>query len=106
MTTRLFYSPVARRDVIEIADYLVDIDPDLPLKFLDALEATADLLKDNPNIGVGRDYNNPLLTDMQMFPISGFDKYLFYYRVVDDVIEVIHIFHGARDLDTEFSSDE
>ena len=53
-------------------------------------------------MGVVRTYNNPITADIRMFPVSNFDKFLIYYRPVDEGVLIIRVLHGARDIQSEF----
>jgi plasmid stabilization system protein ParE len=34
--------------------------------------------------------------------VSGFRNYLIFYRIVPEGVQVLHVYHGARDLDALF----
>ena len=35
-----------------------------------------------------------------MLPVHGFDKHLIFYRLIPEGIELIRVYHAARDIDT------
>lgn len=65
-------------------------------RLLEKLDQKCQLLANNPNLGLRRD---DLLPGM-LYLIEG--KYLIFYRIVDDTVEVLRILHGARNLKTIF----
>jgi toxin ParE1/3/4 len=57
------------------------------------------LLAEQPNIGRVRD---ELAKDMRSFPLG---RYVIFYVVLPNGIEVVRVLHGARDLAVIFQSD-
>jgi len=39
---------------------------------------------------------------VRSFPISDFNNYLIFYRPVPEGIQVLHVYHGARDVEALF----
>ena len=52
-----------------------------------------------PKIGRVWESSNPHLAGVRVHPIPGFRNYLVFYRHSEYAIEVLHIFHGARDIE-------
>ena len=52
--------------------------------------------------GMGRRYetDNARLQDLRVWPVKGFPNHLIFYRATPNGIEVVHVLHGARDLDS------
>jgi toxin ParE1/3/4 len=67
-------------------------------RFFAQAEATFDRLASMPGIGTSYEHDHSALAGLRDFPISGFRKYLVFYRSTDDGIEVVRILHGARDI--------
>jgi hypothetical protein len=51
-----------------------------------------------PEVRAPKPFKLKVLKGMRSWAIEGFPKHLIYYRIVGDVIEVIAITHGARNL--------
>lgn len=90
---RVVYSDAAKADLIEIWDYISadsQFQADrLITKFREKLQHLAEwntMGRPRPEFGKG----------CRSYP---FGKYCFFFRPVDDGIEVIRIIHSARDLD-------
>lgn len=51
------------------------------------------MLADNP--GAGRDRND-IVAGIRSFPVG---RYLLFYRMLADGVELVRVLHGARDID-------
>jgi len=91
--------PRARLDVLEQATYLgEEATEELALRFVDAVDAALRRLADTPEIGRLRQFRSPRLAGLRSWPVPGFPKHLIFYRVDEDLVDVIRVIHGARDL--------
>jgi toxin ParE1/3/4 len=59
-----------------------------------------------PEMGVTRDFDSPRLAGIRMFPVRGFDKYLVFYRLSGNAVEIIRVLHSARDVAGLFTEGE
>lgn len=84
----------AEADLEQIATYVSEQSPESALKLIRALRERCDSLLDAP-----RGY--PLVPRYEHLGIRRrpFGRFLIFYRVDDQRIEVIHIVHGARDYE-------
>lgn len=55
-----------------------------------------------PAIGTQRAFRNRRYSSVRMWPIDGFERYLVFYRVLDDGVEVLRVLHGSRDIERLF----
>jgi toxin ParE1/3/4 len=69
---------------------------------VDAAYNTFKMLSANPGLGRRRKFRNPRLRKVRSFRVSGFDNYLIFYRAMGEGIQVLHVYHGARDLEALF----
>jgi toxin ParE1/3/4 len=67
-------------------------------RFLESAYATFKALAGMPGMGRPRHLSPFKLRDLRSFRVKGFENYLIFYRPISDGIEVFHILHGARDL--------
>lgn len=86
----MIVSPEARQDLREIEEYIAQDNPAAALAFVERLTERFTELVDFPNIGRKRD-------DIR----SGYrsiaeGNYVIYYRVLPEVVEIMHVLHGAR----------
>ena len=91
--------PRARLDVLEQAVYLgEEATEEVALRFVDAVDAAFRRLADTPEIGRLREFRSVRLAGLRSWPVPGFPKHLIFYRVDEDLVEVVRVVHGARDL--------
>jgi toxin ParE1/3/4 len=100
MARRASRSPEARRDLVEIADYISGNSVDAAIRFLDAAEGTFTFLAANPLIGQLFVPANELIPPLRVWPIDGFRNHLVFYRPLTDGVEIVRVLHDARDLDS------
>lgn len=82
----------ARRDILDIWNYIADDSERSADAFIDRVTAQLELLGRNPYLGKRRD---DLQSECRSFPIN---EYLIFYEVRKPRIEVIRIVHGRRDI--------
>ena len=97
--TNVRLSPQADQDIDEQFSYLVDqASLDVALRFLEATQEAFQTLVQMPEMGAKRNFRNPMLEGLRMWPIKGFQRYLVFYRPTDNGIDVIRVLHAARDI--------
>ena len=89
-------SPRARLDLREIGDYIAQDNPRRAVSFIDELVAHCHRITSQPGIGVLRE---ELARDLRMQPHG---RYLIFYRVEGEVVSIIRVLHGARDVGHRF----
>jgi len=103
---KVIVSPEARQDQLDLADYLQSQSGDaLVNRFLDSLADAFALLATMPGIGATRDFGMPNLRGLRMWRIARF-PYLVFYRVSGSELQVVRVLHGARDIETLFTTSE
>ena len=90
----------ARRDIVENADHLDQINQALSERFLEAVERTISTLESRPGLGAPYPLLNPSLQNLRHHPVKRFPKYIVFYLPTASGIEVVRVLYGARDLDT------
>ena len=107
MSRRLVIRPPVVTDMEGIADYLAARSLDTADRFLDGCRADFERLAEMPGAGRLREFENARAAGIRSWPISGFRNYLIFYRPIEDGVEIVHVTHGARDIEAIFeSSDE
>lgn len=53
-----------------------------------------------PLIGSERKFFNSKLWGIRLWFVKGFEKYLIFYRVFDNYIEIVRVLHSAQDVDS------
>jgi toxin ParE1/3/4 len=86
-----YFSPSARRDLLEILEYIARDNPGAALGHVERLEETCQMLAENPHSGTARD---DLMPNLRAWSAG---NYVIFFRAADDGIEVERVVHGARD---------
>ncbi|UVK48011.1 type II toxin-antitoxin system RelE/ParE family toxin [Mesorhizobium sp. AR07] len=87
--------PQAEVDLEDIGDYIAGHDPRAAVRLVDALERRWDLLTLHPFSGAPRDDIAPGIRHLVV------GDYLTLYRVGNDVIEIIRVLHGKRNIEAD-----
>ena len=91
--------PRAIYAIIAMAEFIGETSPAAAERFLDAIEATFAQLEVMPGMGHRYESTEPRLADVRVWAVKGFPNHLIFYRPALNGIEVLHVLHGARDLD-------
>lgn len=86
----------ARQDLDEINDFIAVDDPQAADRFLDAFSRKSQMLVQFPEMGRRWDDIRPPL---RSFPLG---KYLIFYRLIDEGIEIVRVLSGYRDFEAIF----
>lgn len=89
---KILRSALAREDLLSIWRYIANDSPDNADKFLDEIEAGFNLLAKSPEIGMPR---SDFMENLRSFPIK---RYVIFYRLIEDGVEIVRVLHGARDI--------
>lgn len=97
--------PRAIYAIIDMAEYIGRSSPAAAERFLDATEATFAQLEGMPGMGRLYDSPDPRLAGVRVWSVKGFPNHLIFYRPLDSGIEVLHMLHGARDINAALSEE-
>ncbi|HVC80627.1 MAG TPA: type II toxin-antitoxin system RelE/ParE family toxin [Chloroflexota bacterium] len=106
MSRRIIVHSAARSDVIDIAYYIAEDSLTAADRFVEAVDAAYSRLADMPEIGAAREYGDPALKGMRMWPVPGSPKHLIFYRATATEVRIVRVLHGARDLARIFHQGE
>jgi toxin ParE1/3/4 len=92
---RVVITTAAKADLIAIGDFIQPNNPERAVTFVEELFRS--LLRFG---GYARRY--PLVPRYEKFGIrhTVYQDYLIFYRIHEEVIEIIHVLQGARDYET------
>jgi plasmid stabilization system protein ParE len=97
---RVIVRAQAEADVDEIAATIARDNLRAALRFYDRVEETFDRLSDWPLLGTRRRSRDPAFEGLRSYPVRGYRTYLvFYLPRPDGTVEILHVVHGARDID-------
>jgi len=101
----VFVRAQARLDLIDLADFIAQDNPEAAERFIDVAEDTFRFLSDTPGAGCIHQFFIEELRGVRMWPIRGFEKHLVFYREISNGVEIIRVIHGARDIPAIFEED-
>ena len=103
MSREIVESEAAITDVIDAADYIANRwGLDASDRFLDSVKEGYRLLAVMPGIGSMRDFGDPSLAGMRSWPVPRFRKYLIFYIATEERLKILHVLHGARNIEEMF----
>jgi toxin ParE1/3/4 len=95
---RVVWSPEAEQDLLDIWAYLArEASTRVADEQLRSIDRVCDMLSEAPLLGRSRDELLPGIRSIAAQP------YVIFYRAPATHIEVVHVLHGSRDIDTIFS---
>ena len=87
----------AEDDLAEIWRFIARDNPEAASRFVRRLrEVCGTTLASNPYVGRPSD---ELSQGMRRF---AYQRYLIFYRLIDDGVEVVHVYQGSRDIESLF----
>ncbi len=95
---KLIRSKRARQDLIDIWLYVAGDSPDAADALLDAIDEKCKLLTMHPNLGPER---NDIRIGLRYLREG---QYLILYQIDSQVIRIVRVLHGRRDLNGLFTA--
>ena len=92
------YAVKALLDMDEIAGYIQQASPRSALRFLEAVEKTAELLAHFPELGAVHESPEGELEGLRQTLVSEFPRYVVYYRIREKDIVITRVLQGNRNL--------
>ena len=92
----------AKADLVEIAAFIAEDNPEAAQAFLDAAEASFAFIASMPSVGRAYRVQSPAAMGMRVWRVDGFERYLILYRSVEHRIDIVRVLHTARDFPTLF----
>ncbi|MGD0137877.1 MAG: type II toxin-antitoxin system RelE/ParE family toxin [Tepidisphaeraceae bacterium] len=105
MNYKLRILPAADADVDDAALFIAKDNLTAALKFYDAVDQTYRRIREHPNRWPRYELDHPSLADLRKRSVAKFDNYLIFYRIEADVVEIIRVLHGARDIPSALADD-
>lgn len=89
---KLAFSPAARQDLLEILDYIARDKPYAAVHWVSTIEDKCQMIATTPELGEKRpEYGSDIRC-------SSVGRYVIFYRVVLEGIEVARVIPGDRDI--------
>ena len=99
---KFFLDPCVEGELRGIWEFIAIDNPDAATAVVEAAYETFKNLAAHPELGPQRKFRNPRLREVRSFRVSGYENYVIFYRPVHQGIQVLHIYHGARNLERLF----
>ena len=99
MKLALFLLPQAEIDIDSHCEFFAKKSAEKALAFDQAVFEAFDRLCEMPLIGTERNFLNPRLLGIRLWFVKGFEKYLIFYRVFGNYLEIVRVLHSAQDTD-------
>ncbi|ACV36211.1 type II toxin-antitoxin system RelE/ParE family toxin [Accumulibacter sp.] len=90
------FSPKSRQDILDIGDYIAKDSPANARRFVGQLIEQCQRIGNAPLAYTGRE---ELAPGLRMAPMG---RYVVFFRVLDDMVRIERVLHGARDLPAIF----
>jgi len=103
MKLKVILDPEADQDIEDEFNYLADHNTEAAFRFLKALDTTFEALAEMPRMGSPRQFKNPQLVGVRMWPIQGFPNLLVFYLTTAESVQMLRLLHGARNIEKIFS---
>jgi len=98
MSREIRKKPQAERDIEECFVFIGEDNLDIAVHFLVAVEDSIEFIGKNPFVGKIREFKDSKTKNIRMTLVKDFHNYQIYYTVKDEIIEIIRVLHGSRDL--------
>ena len=93
--------PLAWREINKQLDYLEEqAGRETAERFLERLISSFDTLTHMPKMGPLCGFHEPATRRIRRWPVKGFENWLIFYQVRRYGVEVVHVLHGARDIES------
>ena len=107
--TTLRVTEAAALALVEQADYYRSVsDEELAARWEESTDAAMRSLLRFPERGAPCRFRSPALAGLRWIFVPGFPRHLLFYRCEPDrqTVLVVHVLHGARDLESLLSETE
>lgn len=99
MKRRIVKKPQVERDLVDHFSFIAKDKLEPAERFLKAAEETFHLLAANPDAGALWKSSHPGLADIRVHSLPRpYQKYLVFYRPSKQLVEILTVLHGSRDL--------
>ena len=97
---KVVYRQSASDDVVRQFRYYLTVAnvPEIAIQFQEAVRKTIQSLRQNPLVGPRYVSSNSELQQLRSWPVVGFEAIRIYYLVDGDLLQVVRILHGKRDV--------
>lgn len=96
---KLFIQEAAENDILDQVEWYAERGfPQIARRFPLAVRAAIGALVDAPGAGTPKHTGNPRLSGLRSWPVRGFPESRVYYLTSPELLTVVRILHGKRDV--------
>ncbi len=106
MTFGLRILPAADDDVDDLAGFIARDSVEQAMRFYDSVAETYTMILEAPKRWPVYGFTHPRLKDLRKRSVLGFTNHLVFYRIDADMVEIVRVLHGARDIPALFEAME
>lgn len=107
MIRQCLIRPAAQAEIDDQADFLDEHAGEaVAHRFLVAVDETIEFLRTMPEVGPLWVSDHPQLQGVRRYPVKGFKNLLLFYRATGAMLDVLHLYHGAQNIDSRMEADE
>ena len=103
---RVRYADGVFEELVSLSFYIAEQDEDAAQRFLDACDETFRFLADNRFVGSERQFSSLKLSEVRMWRVAGFEKYLIFYHPLGDGVKILHVIHSRRNYKRIFEDEK
>lgn len=92
-------------ELVNLSFNIAENDEEAAQKFLNACDKTFLFLAENRFVGSLRNFKNTKLSQIRMWRVKGFKKYLIFYIPTENGIRILHLLHSATDYNRAFEGE-
>lgn len=97
------FSSLAENDLRHIWRFIARDNATAATRVVEAAYKTFDMLAGSPRIGKQFDVVSLAGEEIRFMAVAGFKKYVIFYRPISGGVEVLRVYHAARNLEELFS---
>lgn len=99
------YADGVFEELVNLSFYLAENNENIAQNFLNACDKTFVFLAENRFVGSFKNFKNAGLAEVRMWRVKGFEKYLVFYKPIDNGVKILHVLHSSTDYNRVFESD-
>jgi toxin ParE1/3/4 len=98
MSRSISIQPKVSQDIDQVYRYFAETDRDRAMAFFDAVRQTFAELARMPGMGKMYDSSEDDINDLRCWFVKGFKTFLILYRFDDEVVTIVRVIDGRRDI--------
>ena len=99
------YADGVFEELVSLSFHIAENDEEIAQKFLNACDKTFRFLAENKFLGSLRNFKSRELSQIRMWRVKGFEKYLIFYIPTENGIKILHVLHSATDYNRAFEDE-